>query len=103
MVEKTGTVRIMRNGTIDPKSTPFLDLAKRVSGASEQGLLGLAFRRAPKNRRLYVNLTDRKGDTACSSCRHRRPTPTASAASERELLFVDQPYTGHNGGNLAFG
>ncbi len=105
VVEKTGTVRIMRNGTIDPKSTPFLDLAKRVSGASEQGLLGLAFHpRYRENRRLYVNLTDRKGDTRVLELQASAADPDGvDPASERELLFVDQPYANHNGGNLAFG
>src|SRR5262245_7305592 len=41
VVEKTGRIRIVKNGTL--LTTPFLDLRTKVSGGSEQGLLGLAF------------------------------------------------------------
>jgi glucose/arabinose dehydrogenase len=53
---------------------------------------------------LYVNFTDRKGDTRVVEFRVRADDPDhADPASERELLFVDQPYSNHNGGHLAFG
>ena len=105
VVEKTGTIRVMRDGRIDPASPPFLDLSKRVSSQSEQGLLGLAFHpRYPENRRFFVNLTDRDGDTRVLEFRASPTDPErADPASERELLFVDQPYSNHNGGHLAFG
>lgn len=105
VVEKTGTVRIMRDGRIDPESPPFLDLSKRVSKHSEQGLLGLAFHpRYAENRRFFVNLTDSKGETRILEFRTQATDPDrADPASERELLFADQPYANHNGGHLAFG
>ncbi len=105
VVEKTGTVRILRRGAVDPTATPFLDLSARVSRGSEQGLLGLAFHpRYAENGRLYVNLTDRKGDTRVLELRVSAADPDrVDPASERELLFVDQPYSNHNGGHLAFG
>lgn len=105
VVEKTGTIRLMKNGTIDPRSTPFLDVTKRVSGASEQGLLGLAFHpKFAENGRLYVNFTDRKGDTRVVELRVAGDDPDrVDPKSERELLFVDQPYSNHNGGHLVFG
>jgi glucose/arabinose dehydrogenase len=105
VVEKTGTVRIMRGGGVEPKSAPFLDLSTRVSRGSEQGLLGLAFHpRYRENRRLYVNLTDRNGDTRVLELRAAADDPDrVDPASERELLFVHQPYANHNGGNLVFG
>lgn len=104
-VEKTGTVRIMRGGRIDMQVPPFLDLSQRVSSASEQGLLGLAFHpRFAENRRLYVNLTDKKGDTRVLELTVARDDPDrVDPATERELIFVDQPFSNHNGGNLAFG
>jgi glucose/arabinose dehydrogenase len=51
-----------------------------------------------------VNLTDRKGDTrvlefTVAAGNADRVDP----ASEREVLFVAQPYENHNGGHLAFG
>src|SRR5688500_8045520 len=41
IVEKTGRIKILKNGQVLP--TPFLNLSASVSRGSEQGLLGLAF------------------------------------------------------------
>ena len=105
VVEKTGTIRILRDGRLDPAAKPFLDFRTRVSKASEQGLLGLAFHpRFAENRRLYVNLTDPKGDTRVLELTVAKDDPDrVDPASARELLFVDQPYSNHNGGDLVFG
>jgi glucose/arabinose dehydrogenase len=107
VVEKGGLVRILRGQKIDP--VPFLDLSARVRlegrPNGEQGLLGLAFSPAFRaNGFFYVNFTDRKGDTRVVEMRVDRTNPDrADATFERELLFVDQPYSNHNGGHLAFG
>jgi glucose/arabinose dehydrogenase len=105
VVEKTGRVRILRGGRFDRDAAPFLDVASRVSSGSEQGLLGLAFHPDyARNGRLFVNLTDRNGDTRILAFTVARDDPDrVDPASERELLFVDQPYSNHNGGHLAFG
>jgi glucose/arabinose dehydrogenase len=94
IVEKGGFVRVLRGGRLDAQ--PFLDVHDRVSGATEQGLLGLAFHpRFVDNGRFYVNYTDRKGDT--------RVVEFDRAYRQRELLFVKQPFNNHNGGDLVFG
>jgi glucose/arabinose dehydrogenase len=110
IVEQTGTVRLLKDGVVDPKGKPFLDLSDRISKSaggrdSEQGLLGLAFHPQYRdNRRLYVNLTDREGDTRVLELQTSATDPDAvDPASEREVLHVKQPYPNHNGGNLAFG
>ncbi len=61
VVEKQGVIRIVRDDVLLPES--FLDLRDRVgAGASEQGLLGLAFHpRFAENGRLFVNYTDARG------------------------------------------
>jgi glucose/arabinose dehydrogenase len=108
VAEQTGAIRIVRNGEV--AATPFLDLTSRVSASagtanSEQGLLGLAFHPAfAENRRFFVNLTDRKGDTRILSFAVAAGDPErADPASEREVMHVAQPYANHNGGHLAFG
>jgi glucose/arabinose dehydrogenase len=103
IVEKGGRVRILRGGELLP--TPFLDLSREVSGASEQGLLGLAFHpRFADNGRFVVNHTDRRGDTRVVEYRVAAGAPDrADPASARELLFIDQPYANHNGGDVRFG
>jgi glucose/arabinose dehydrogenase len=103
VVEQVGRIRILRAGAV--VGAPFLDIVSRVGSGGERGLLGLAFHpRYSENGRFYVNYTDRNGDTHISEFRASPPaSDTADPASERQLLFVDQPFPNHNGGGLAFG
>jgi glucose/arabinose dehydrogenase len=97
VAEKTGRVVAIRDGRVDPR--PVLDLSGRVSLGSEQGLLGLAF--SPEGRYLYVNFTDPAGHTHVVEYRMR--DGEVDPRTRREVLFVEQPFSNHNGGNLAFG
>lgn len=103
VVEQVGRIRVIRGGALT--AAPFLDISARIASGGERGLLGLAFHpQFSSNGRFFVNYTDRSGDTHVSE--FRAPTPsadTADAATERELLFVGQPFSNHNGGGLAFG
>ncbi|MBC8163837.1 MAG: PQQ-dependent sugar dehydrogenase, partial [Roseiflexaceae bacterium] len=101
VVEKAGTIRVVRDG--QPDQTPFLDIIDRVgSDGSEQGLLSVAFHpRFVENGRLFVNYTDKRGDTVIS--RFDSDGQAANAASERMLMKIDQPYPNHNGGLVKFG
>jgi glucose/arabinose dehydrogenase len=96
VAEKVGRV-VALSADSDPKVV--LDLTYRVSLGSEQGLLGLAF--APSGRYLYVDFTDTSGDTHVSEFAF--DDEGADLASERQVLFVEQPFSNHNGGALAFG
>jgi glucose/arabinose dehydrogenase len=78
-----------------------LDIRDDVDAGGERGLLGLAFH--PKGDRLYVNYTDTGGDTHIQEFGFDASARRAVPGSRRELLFVDQPYANHNGGQLAFG
>ncbi len=101
IVEKTGAIRIYRGGQV--LSRPFLDISAQVSGGSEQGLLSLAFHPGyAANGKFYVNYTDRAGDTRIVEYVVSSDPDTASA-TKREILFVNQPYVNHNGGQVAFG
>jgi len=96
VAEKTGRVVALAPGS-DPRVV--LDLTDRVSLGSEQGLLGLAF--SPDGRFLYVDFTDVSGDTNVTEFAF--DDGGADPASERRVLFVDQPFSNHNGGELVFG
>ena len=73
-----------------------------TAAGGEQGLLGLAFDpEYATNRFVYVNYTDTSGDTRI--VRYRTNGTRAIPSSARRLLFIDQPYSNHNGGGLAFG
>lgn len=97
-----GRIRFIENGKIAAKA--FLTI-KDISDGNEQGLLGLAFHpEFAKNGKLYINYTDGKGDTRIVEYTVSGTNPDAvDPASRRELAKIDQPYSNHNGGHLAFG
>lgn len=101
--EQAGRVRVVdADGQL--REQPFVDLTDRISAGGERGLLGLAFHPDyGTNRRLFVNYTDREGNTVISELRASADGQTADPDSEKVLLRVDQPYANHNGGQLAFG
>jgi glucose/arabinose dehydrogenase len=100
VVEQRGTVRVVERGRLRPGF--FLDVRNLVVSGGEQGLLGLAFDpRYGMNRLLYVNYTDRSGDTRI--VRYRSNGRRALPGNSRVLLRVNQPYSNHNGGNIVFG
>jgi glucose/arabinose dehydrogenase len=103
VVEQVGRIRIVRAGAVLP--TPYLDISSLTSAGGERGLLGLAFHpRYAENGRFFVNYTDRRGDTHISEFRASPPSAdTVDPATERQVLFVSQPFPNHNGGGLAFG
>jgi glucose/arabinose dehydrogenase len=102
VVEQVGRIRVIRGGAL--LSAPFLDIASRISSGGERGLLGLAFHPAyAQNGRFFVNYTDPNGNTRISEFHATPGTDTADPASERQILFVTQPFANHNGGGLAFG
>jgi glucose/arabinose dehydrogenase len=102
VVERGGLIRIVEDGGILP--TPFLDLTGLTVGSGEQGLLGLAFHPVYEtNGHFYVSYTDASGDTHLARYTVSASPDVADAASAEPILFVDQPYSNHNGGMLAFG
>jgi glucose/arabinose dehydrogenase len=102
IVEQSGRIRILRNGTLLP--TPFLDLSGRISSGGERGLLGLAFHpQYAANRRFVVYYTNPSGDTRVSVFQASSNPDLADAASEQVILAVTQPFANHNGGMVVFG
>ncbi|HEU0245442.1 MAG TPA: PQQ-dependent sugar dehydrogenase, partial [Candidatus Limnocylindrales bacterium] len=103
IVEKGGRILVRRSGTI--LATPLLDISGSVSTGSEQGLLGLAFHPSFKtNRKFYVDYTNTSGDTVIREYKTSSTNPDrVQAGSGRTILRINQPYSNHNGGMLAFG
>jgi glucose/arabinose dehydrogenase len=101
VVEQAGRILLAVNGRL---RAPFLDIRPLVQSGGEQGLLSVAFHPAyAKNRRFYVDYTDKNGDTRVVEYRANRAGTAALPRTARQLLFVKQPYANHNGGQLAFG
>jgi glucose/arabinose dehydrogenase len=99
VVEQAGTIQMLRGGKL---AGTFLDIRDRVhTDGNEQGLLSLAFSPGyAQNHLFYVDYTDLQGDTHVVE--FSAPNGAADASSARELLFVDQPYPNHKGGQLLF-
>lgn len=101
IVEQSGTIRIARSGAL--LARPFLNVSSLVSGGSEQGLLGLAFHpQYATNGRFYIHYTNTAGDTRLVGYQASSDPDSADPAGTL-ILSVDQPFTNHNGGQIAFG
>jgi glucose/arabinose dehydrogenase len=96
VAEQGGTLRRIVDGHA---SGIALDLRANISHGDEQGFLGAAF--SPNGKRLYVDYTDANGDTNVDE--YAMNGDNADASTRRRVLFVDQPYANHNGGEVVFG
>jgi glucose/arabinose dehydrogenase len=109
VVQRSGQVRVINpDGTL--RGAAFVDMsgAARFVSGGEQGLLGLAFHpNFASNGRVFIDYTRSDGasgwEDVVSELTASGDHSSASAASERILLVVADPYTNHNGGQLAFG
>jgi glucose/arabinose dehydrogenase len=97
VIEKGGTVRVLRGGAVADGTV--LDLSSEVSTGSEQGLLGVAF--SPDGNLLYASFTNRAGDSRLWE--YRLADGRADPGSRREVMAHDQPFANHNGGQVTFG
>ncbi|MGI9658742.1 MAG: PQQ-dependent sugar dehydrogenase [Gaiellaceae bacterium] len=99
VVEQRGVIRVIENGR--KRAAPFLDIHTIVGCCGERGLLSVAFHpQYKKNRKFYVNYTDRNGDTQIVE--YRSNGRKAIKRSRRVLMTLRQPFGNHNGGQIAF-
>ena len=103
IVEQPGRIRIVENGRLLEK--PFLDIRSKVGSGGERGLLSVAFHPQYRmNGFLFVNYTDRKGDTRIERYSvSPADRNSADPATAKLVLTIDQPYSNHNGGHNLFG
>lgn len=86
---------------LDGETTVVVDLTEETFEdlpGSERGILGLAF--DPRDRRMFVNMTDADQDTRVIS--FELDGGVVIPDSRRQVLFIDQPAVGHNGGRMLF-
>ncbi len=101
VLEQPGRVRVVRDGTLLPD--PFLDVTSETSADGERGLLGLAFHPDyALNGYVFAYYTNNAGDTRVVRYTATNPE-SADPGSAEVILAVDQPYSNHNGGHIAFG
>ena len=107
VVEQRGVISVFENDPKTSAKSEFLSIESKVDDSgNEEGLLGLAFHPDYKsNGFFYVNYTaNNPNRTVISRFKVSPSNPNqADPASEMILLEFDQPYSNHNGGQLAFG
>ncbi len=104
IVEKGGRIKIINSdGTVNPDN--FLDLSGQISSDSERGLLGLAFHPDYSNNGyFYVYYSKPNGDSQISRFSVDAGNPDLADPTSELLLFdIEQPFSNHNGGCIAFG
>jgi glucose/arabinose dehydrogenase len=109
VVEQSGKIWVL-NSTTGVNSV-FLDVSNLISrealgsAYSERGLLGLAFSPDYKtNGIFFIDYTDQNGNSVLARYHVSADDPNkADPSSATQLLYVQQPYANHNGGNLVFG
>src|SRR3954462_425458 len=102
IVEQPGRIRMVDKGGVTKK--PFLDITRKVGFGGERGLLSVAFHPLYRsNGFLFVNYTDKSGDTRIERYTVSADPNVADPNSAKLLLTIDQPYANHNGGLNLFG
>lgn len=107
VVEQRGVISVFPNEPATGQRSVFLNLENQVDDAgNEEGLLGLAFHpNYASNGYFYVNYTASNPDrTVVSRFSVAAADPNrADPGTEQVLLEIEQPFSNHNGGHLAFG
>jgi uncharacterized repeat protein (TIGR03806 family) len=104
VLEKAGRVRSFP--TANPATTTtWLDIRARVDAEGDGGLLGMAFHPDyPAVREVFLSYTAPGAPLRSVISRFVLDSTSAPQAPvEQVLLTVDQPYTNHKGGDIAFG
>ena len=102
IVEQEGRIVIVKDGV--QLKTPFLDIRDRVGCCGERGLLSVAFPPGYQQKQyFYIYYTDRSGNTVVARFHTAKDPDRANPSSEEATLTADQPFSNHNGGQLAFG
>ena len=107
VTEQAGIIHGFVNDLNVAESFVFLDITNRVSTkGNEEGLLGMAFDPDySENGRFYVYYSASNPRRSVLSRFQTPPnnTDSADATSEVIVMEIPQPYSNHNGGQLAFG
>lgn len=107
VVEQSGVIRVFANAAATKSSDVFLDLRGSVNtDGNEMGLLGLAFHPDfARNGTFFVDYTASKWARRITRvARYAAPNRSAAATTGEEVVIeIGQPYSNHNGGQIAFG
>lgn len=105
VAEQGGTIKVFENDEAVTAAASFLDISGRTASTSELGLLGFAFH-PDYNSNGFVYVTYTPSEDLSVISRFKVSTTDSNKideSSETILLQIPQPFTSHNGGQLAFG
>jgi glucose/arabinose dehydrogenase len=105
VAEQGGFIKVFENSETVSEATNFLDISSRTVSTSELGLLGFAFHPDYANNGfVFVTYTPREDLSVISRFKvSDTDANQIDVSSETILLQIEQPFTNHNGGQLAFG
>ncbi len=106
VVQQNGLIYVFNNSKSTPHTLTFLDIQSQVLFGGEEGLLGLAFHPDfTNNNYFYVDyVADNPPRTVIARYTVSiNDTNEADNSSELKILEINQPFTNHKGGQIAFG
>ena len=106
ILEQEGEILVFQNLDLITVATQFLDIRDKVVFEGERGLLGLAFHpNYETNGYFFINYTA-PNPLRTVIARYEVSTIDSNLADEESeliILEIDQPFSNHNGGQIAFG
>jgi uncharacterized repeat protein (TIGR03806 family) len=105
VLEKPGRIRVF-DVTSPGNVSTWLDFTGRVNATGEGGMLGMAFHPDfPATREVFVSYTAPGSPLVSRISRVILDDATTPSGplNEQVILTINQPYTNHNGGDIAFG
>jgi len=104
IVEKVGFIKAFLNEETTDQVQTFLDISGTLVTDNELGLLGMAFHPSfSTNGHFYVHYNPSTTISRISRFTANSGTNSVDLASELIIMEIPQPFTNHNGGQLAFG
>jgi glucose/arabinose dehydrogenase len=107
LVLQSGRIMVFRDDQTVSSAETFLDIRQQVNDrGNEEGLLGLAFDpeyRANGYFYVYYSASSPRRSVISRFSASTADPDSAVPGSERIVLEVPQPYSNHNGGQIAFG
>ncbi len=100
--QNSGQIKIIESGSV--LGTPFLNISGLLSIGGERGLLGMAFHPDyGTNGHFFLNYTNTGGDTVIARYTVSGDPNVADAGSAVIIKTINQDFSNHNGGGIAFG
>jgi glucose/arabinose dehydrogenase len=107
VVEQAGRIFVFANTDTVQSAEVFLDIRFQVNDSgNEEGLLGLALHPSFASNGhyfVYYSISGPRRTRVSRFTADPQDPDTTAAGSQQDVITIDQPYSNHNGGQIAFG